>query len=163
MNSLSNSLTPAQQAAALARGNVLVSAGAGTGKTKTLVERILSVVSDPAAPADLDQILVVTFTEAAAAEMRQRLASRLQSAAAEAVDHATEAIHWERQLALLERARISTIHSFCYELVREHFFQLGVDPHVKVAADEQSIPMRTEAWDRVLNAHLAGTLPPRPG
>jgi ATP-dependent helicase/nuclease subunit A len=121
-------LTPAQRDAVVARGNVLVMAGAGTGKTHTLVERCLDcLVRDGAS---LDEILVVTFTEAAAAEMRQRLRVALEKT----LNTQTETFNSfiAEQLALFDAAHIGTLHSFCLKLVREHFYELGLDPQLAV-------------------------------
>src|SRR3984957_5287671 len=109
-----DSLTPSQRQAVVARGNVLVMAGAGTGKTKTLVARCLDCLDRKRT--SLDELLVVTFTEAAAAELRPRLRRELEkkSVAAPTDDH------WPRQLALFDIAHIGTLHSFCLRLVREH-------------------------------------------
>src|SRR5271165_17048 len=103
------SLTNAQNEAVAARGNVLVVAGAGTGKTSTLVARCLSCLLDEKPPASLDEILMVTFTDAAAAEMRQRIWARLEEKLAGQADH----LRWQEQLALFETAHIGTLHGFC--------------------------------------------------
>src|SRR3954453_5663064 len=113
-------LTPTQQSAISASGNVVVIAGAGTGKTRTLVERCLQCLLHSPSPADLSEILVVTFTEAAAAEMRHRLRDRLQ----ERADASASETRAAQQLALFETAHIGTLHSFCLELVRRHFYLL---------------------------------------
>src|SRR5208283_1573262 len=115
-----------QRQAMEARGNVLVMAGAGTGKTSTLVARCLDCLERERV--SLDELLVVTFTEAAAAEIRRRLRHELErkSAAAPGDDH------WPHQLALFEIAHIGTLHSFCLRLVREHFYELGLDPQLAV-------------------------------
>src|SRR5882757_4109006 len=97
-------LTPSQRRAVLARGNVLVMAGAGTGKTKTLVERCLDCLDRERI--SLDELLIVTFTEAAAAEMRVRLRRELEKKSAAAPDDE----HWPRQLALFDVAHIGTLH-----------------------------------------------------
>ena len=96
------SLTPAQEEAIAARGNVLVVAGAGTGKTSTLVERCLSCLFDDQPPASLDEILMVTFTEAAAADMRQRIRARLEQKLA---GH-SDALRWSEQLALFDLSAV---------------------------------------------------------
>src|SRR5438445_11452296 len=113
-----SSLTPSQEAALKARGDVLVVAGAGTGKTKTLVERCAALVREEGC--SLTEILMVTFTDAAAAEMRQRIRARLMEQLASSSD-AKVVSHLEEQVALLDTANISTLHSFCLRLVREHF------------------------------------------
>src|SRR5262249_34826882 len=102
-------LTATQRQAIAARGNVLVVAGAGTGKTRTLVERCLACLLDARAPASLDEVLVVTFTEAAAAEMRQRLRAGLERRLKEVPTDT----RCREQLALFDTAHIGTLHSFC--------------------------------------------------
>jgi len=117
----SSSLTESQLNAVAARGNVLVMAGAGTGKTKTLVARCLDCLDRERA--SLEELLIVTFTEATAAELRQRLRRELETKAAATPGDA----HWRCQLALFDIAHIGTLHSFCLRLVREHFHELGLD------------------------------------
>ncbi|MGO9478265.1 MAG: helicase-exonuclease AddAB subunit AddA [Limisphaerales bacterium] len=121
-------LTPSQRQAVTACGNVLVMAGAGTGKTHTLVERCLHCLCEEQLPASLEEILVVTFTEAAAAEMRQRLRERLE----EKLRAEPEEPRWAEQLALFDTAHIGTLHGFCLKLVREHFHELGLDSQLAV-------------------------------
>ncbi len=127
-------LTEAQRNAIAARGNVLVVAGAGTGKTRTLVERCLQILTQEKPPVTLDQVLIVTFTEAAAAEVRQRIRARLEQEAARSAGGS----RWLEQLALFESAWIGTLHSFCFELVRRHFFQLELDPQLAVLSKEEA-------------------------
>jgi ATP-dependent helicase/nuclease subunit A len=143
-------LTPAQRQAVAARGNVLVMAGAGTGKTRTLVERCLHCLC--AERASLDEILVVTFTDAAAAEMRQRLRRELENRARENPDDA----HWAAQLALFDTAHIGTVHSFCLKLVREHFYELGLDPQLSVLDEGEARRLAEETLDEELQAQYAG-------
>src|SRR5947207_2048906 len=107
------SLTPAQQQAVIARGNILVVAGAGTGKTRTLVERCLSCLLEENPPLSLEQMLIVTFTEAAATEIRQRIRIRLEQ---ELSFHPND-FRWHEQLALFDSAHIGTLHSFCLQLI----------------------------------------------
>ena len=147
-----NPLTPAQQQAVAARGNVLVMAGAGTGKTKTLVERCLSLVRDE--QVSLDEILVVTFTEAAAAEMKQRLRSALESALDSQL--ATPASFLAEQLALFDAAHIGTLHGFCLKLVREHFYELGLDPQMTVLDEGEARLLAGEMLDEALQDCYAG-------
>jgi len=146
------SLTSAQQAAIAARGNVLVVAGAGTGKTRTLVERCLNCLVAGQPPASLDEILMVTFTEAAAAEMRQRIRARLEEERQRHPDNPC----WQEQLALFERAHIGTLHSFCLELIRQHFYQLELDPQLAVLAEEEARLLAEETLERLLQEHYAG-------
>ena len=93
-----DSLTPSQWQAVTARGNVLVMAGAGTGKTRTLVERCLHILLEENPPVSLEEILMVTFTEAAAAEMRQRIRARLE----EELAKTPNTVRWHEQLALFD-------------------------------------------------------------
>ncbi len=138
--------TLAQQSAIDARGNVLVVAGAGAGKTRTLVERCLAWLLEDPEHNGLDQILMVTFTEAAGAEMRKRLRDRLEKIAGNSP-------RWAEQLALLETAHICTLHSFCLRLVRQHFYELGLDPQLMVLADDQSRLLARKAMDAILEQH----------
>ena len=147
-----SSPTPHQQRAIGAGGNVLVVAGAGTGKTRTLVERCLARVCSEANPVSLDHVLMVTFTEAAAAEIRKRLREELEKRAAADADNSWLA----EQSALVDTARISTLHSFCLQVVREHFYQLGLDPQLTVLAEAQSRLLARETLDRLLEKHYAG-------
>ncbi len=146
------SLTSAQQKAIAARGNVLVVAGAGTGKTSTLVERCLSCLFDDKPPASLDEILMVTFTEAAAADMRRRIRARLEDKLA---GH-SDALRWSEQLGLFDTAHIGTLHSFCLKLVRQHFYELELDPQLTVLAEEEAKLLADETLESILQAHYAG-------
>ncbi len=143
------SLTAAQQRAVAARGNVLVMAGAGTGKTSTLVARCIDCLSGEDR-ASLDQLLVVTFTEAAAAEARERIRAALEEQL-----ETTGAETWAHQLALFDAAHIGTLHSFCFQLVRQHFYQLGLDPQVSVLDEGQAVMAAEEVLDELLNEHYA--------
>lgn len=109
-------------------GQVLVSAAAGSGKTAVLVERAVQLICDEHAPVDADRLLIVTFSRAAAAEMKQRMAARL----AEMIHAAPENLYLQRQQALLSGAQISTVDSFCMELVRQNFESLEISPDFSV-------------------------------
>ncbi|HEY0455974.1 MAG TPA: helicase-exonuclease AddAB subunit AddA [Verrucomicrobiae bacterium] len=143
-------LTPAQSEAVQASGNTLVIAGAGTGKTKTLIERCLRFILHE--NVSIDEILMVTFTEAAAAEMRRRIRQRLEQELA--ADPYNPRLH--EQLALLENAHISTLHSFCLKLVREHFYELGLDPQITVLAEEQTSLLQIAAFEEIFSRHYSG-------
>ncbi|MBO8128130.1 MAG: helicase-exonuclease AddAB subunit AddA [Peptococcaceae bacterium] len=144
--------TREQLAAITARDcNLLVSAAAGTGKTAVLVERIINRVTDPVEPVDIDRLLVVTFTKAAAAEMR----SRIGEAIAAKLRGEPGNKHLRRQLALLNRACITTLHSFCLDLVRQHFHRLQLDPSFKIADDIEAALLRLEALDDVFESWYA--------
>ena len=149
--------TTAQQDAIAARGNVIVVAGAGTGKTSTLVQRCLRLIIDEGC--SLEEILMVTFTEAAAAEMRHRIRGELQKALMAPGSDAARAGHLEKQLALLDTARISTLHSFCLELVRQNFHALEIDPQLVVLDETQTEPLIAETLDAVLGEHYGGESP----
>ena len=113
-----------------ARGcNLLVSAAAGSGKTAVLAQRILSLITDPIHPIDVDRILVMTFTNAAAGEMRERIRRAIENRLEEDVHNE----HLQKQGALLSHASIMTIHSFALEVVRSHFHEIGLDPAFRIA------------------------------
>lgn len=116
--------------------NVLVSAAAGSGKTAVLVERIVRMVCDENSPVDIDRLLVVTFTNAAASEMRERVANGIEKA----LEENPASTHIARQATLLHNAQITTIDSFCLFLVRNHFNEIGLDPVFRIA-DEGEIKL----------------------
>jgi ATP-dependent helicase/nuclease subunit A len=145
-----NRPTPQQADAIAARGDVLVVAGAGAGKTRTLVDRCLAWLLDAENPGSIDRMLMVTFTEAAAAEMRQRLRAGL-----EAVHAAAPSARVAEQLALLETAWICTLHSFCFRLAREHFYTLGLDPQLIVLPEERAQLLARQALDSVLEQNYS--------
>lgn len=125
--------TKEQQAAIDSRGqSLLLSAAAGSGKTAVLVERIIQRLLDKRQPLDITELLVVTFTKAAAAEMAQRVGAALTAALAEHDDPAIE-----RQLALLPSAHISTLHSFCQDVIRQYFYTIDLDPAFTIAGAEE--------------------------
>ena len=136
------SWTPAQQNAIDAKGGtVLVSAAAGSGKTAVLVERIIRRLTDRKDPLEPSRLVMVTFTEAAAAEMRGRLEKALQS---ELAKNPADSL-LRRQCLLLPMARISTVHSFCMRLLRDHAHLLGLSPEFKILPAEQVRELLTEA------------------
>lgn len=139
--------TPAQQAAITADNReLLISAAAGSGKTAVLVERILRLIREK--HIDIDRMLVVTYTRAAAAELRERLELRLQAAA-------QEDAKLLRQIDLLASAQISTIHSYCQKVVREQFRHCGVDPQFGMADERTSKALYQESLNEVLDAAYA--------
>jgi len=139
--------TDQQKRAIIARGSdVLVTASAGTGKTAVLSGRCVNIVSDKSVCPDVRNILVLTFTEAAAEQMRSRIAERLKDAFEAKPDS-----HLRYQLMLLQAADISTIHSFCKRLITEHFYKLGLDPTFSVIdADEQKL-LKTESLEKTID------------
>lgn len=146
-----SNFTPQQTAAITREGDLIVVAGAGTGKTHTLISRCLRLIVEERVA--LEKILLVTFTEAAAAELRGRLRDELLKRTT--ADPADE--HLAAQLALLDTARISTLHGFCLELARENFHRLGLDPRFTVLDEQQILPLQREALDEMLEQHYAGT------
>ena len=101
--------------------NLLVSAAAGSGKTAVLVERIIRKITDKSHPIDIDRLLIVTFTNAAAAEMRERIGLAL----AKALEKQPDNVHLQRQQTLLHNAQITTIHSFCLYVIRNYFHRIA--------------------------------------
>lgn len=148
-------LTGPQKEAVDKRGNIIVSAAAGSGKTAVLVERILHRLTDPASPLSADKMLVVTFTVAAAAEMRARLEKALMEYCRE---HPTD-LAAKRQKMLLQTAKIGTIDSFCMDLVRENFEKCGVDPNFRIADEGQEKQIQSQSADQVLELHYAAKDP----
>lgn len=145
--------TEEQQSVIDARNsNLLVSAAAGSGKTAVLVERILQRVMDPKAPVDIDRMLIMTFTRAAAAEMKSRLQSKMRKAQteAEAEGNNAAAERLRRQGILLRGAYISTIDGFCTNILRNHFGRIGIDPTFRVAEEGELKLLRREVLGEVL-------------
>ena len=137
------------------RKNLLVSAAAGSGKTAVLVERVIQRMLDAAEPLDIDRLLVVTFTNAAALEMRERIAAALGKELSRQDLPADRLSRLERQLALLGSASISTIHSFCQSVVRQHFHQLNLDPRFRVASQAETDLLRRDVLEDVLEKRYA--------
>ncbi|RUS48498.1 UvrD-helicase domain-containing protein [Cohnella sp. AR92] len=138
--------TDEQWAAIAADGtNVLVAAAAGSGKTAVLVERIISRIADEERPLDVDSLLVATFTKAAAAEMKERIRLALE----EALDRTPESAHLKRQLALLPRASITTLHSFCMEVIEKYAPLIGLDPGFRIANETEAELLRMDTLDAV--------------
>ena len=144
---MSISYTEKQQQVIDTRGhNLLVSAAAGSGKTAVLVERIVKMVSDREHPVDIDRLLVVTFTNAAASEMRERISSALNERLA--ADPENE--HLQRQTTLLHNARVTTIDSFCLFVLRNQFHTIGLDPGFRIAEEGEDKLMRQEVLAEVM-------------
>ena len=109
--------------------NILVSAAAGSGKTAVLVERIIQRITDSTNPMDIDRLLVVTFTKAAAAEMRERIGDAIEKR----LEENPEDENLRRQSTLIHNAQITTIDSFCLFVVRNHFEEIQLDPNFRIA------------------------------
>ena len=149
--------TPEQQRVIeLHNSNILVSAAAGSGKTAVLVERIIRMICDGEHPVDIDRLLIVTFTNAAAAEMRERIAAGI-TARLEA-DPGNE--HIQKQSALLHNAQITTIDSFSLFLIRNHFNEIGLDPDFRVADEGEIKLLQQEVLAQLLEDAYAGNFVP---
>ena len=141
-----------QQLAIDGRGSaLLVSAAAGSGKTAVLTERVLRRLADERDPVDIDRLLLVTFTKAAAAEMRERIASAISAALAQRPDDK----RLRRQLFLVHRAQITTVHAFCQQLAREQAVELGIAPDFRILDEQESLLLRAEVLESVLEEAYA--------
>ena len=149
--------TPEQQKVIeLHNSNILVSAAAGSGKTAVLVERIIRMICEGENPADIDRLLIVTFTNAAAAEMRERIAAGI--AARLEADPGNE--HIQKQSALLHNAQITTIDSFSLFLIRNHFNEIGLDPDFRVADEGEIKLLQQDVLAQLLEDAYAGNFVP---
>ena len=135
--------------------NMLVSAAAGSGKTAVLVERIVSRIMDDRKPVDIDRLLVVTFTNAAAAEMRERIAGALE----EKLEQQPENVHLQRQATLIHQARITTIHSFCLDVIRNHFDRISLDPGFRIGDEGELKLLRQEVMEQLLEEEYEESRP----
>lgn len=126
--------------------DILVSAGAGAGKTRVLVNRIAELITDPDTPVLADQILVMTFTNAAAQEMRDRISKELSARLSEDPENAG----LRRQIRLIRQADISTIHSFCSRLLRTHFQEIGLDPSFRIGDQEELYLLAHQALEETI-------------
>lgn len=149
----SDQLTAAQRAAVENRGGVLlVSAAAGSGKTKVLVDRLMGYLCDPVNPAELNAFLIITYTKAAAAELREKIASRLTELLAEQPGNR----HLQRQVQRQYLAQISTVHAFCADLLRENAFSLELPGDFRVADETECAELRQSAMESALEEAYAG-------
>ena len=140
-------LTPDQQNAVTARGSsVLVSAAAGSGKTRVLTERLARWVTDPAEPHDVGEFLVITYTRAAAAELRSRILDGIYARIASDPENR----RLRRQVALCARAEIGTIHRFCADFLRANCAALALAPDFQVADTERCAALRAAALEHTL-------------
>ena len=126
--------------------NILVSAAAGSGKTAVLVERIIQRITDAREPVDVDRMLIVTFTEAAASEMKERIAAAIEKQ----LEQRPGDDRLERQAALIHTAPITTIHSFCLSVIRDHFHVIGIDPGFRIVEEGELKLLRQDVLDEML-------------
>ena len=150
------SYTPDQQKVIdLQNRNILVSAAAGSGKTAVLVERIIRMVCNEEKPVDIDRLLIVTFTKAAAAEMRERISAGI---AGELLEH-PDSEHIARQATLLHNAQITTIDSFCLYILRNHFNEIGLDPAFRIADEGEIKLLSADVMDAMMEDYFAEKSP----
>ena len=128
-------------------GRLLVSAAAGSGKTKVLVDRLMGYLSDPADPANIDEFLLITYTKAAAAELRGKIASKL----GERVSQDPQNSHLRRQLQRLYLTPISTVHAFCADILREYAYRLNIPGDFRVADENECNEIRIRVMEKLLN------------
>lgn len=144
--------TAEQNAAINAKGGtLLISAAAGSGKTAVLVERVIKKITDPETACDADKLLVVTYTNAAAAEMRERLSERLS----ELISENPLNYNLQRQQMLLQNAHISTIHAFCLDLIKENFQKLNITPDFRIADENEVNILRKDILDEIIEQKYA--------
>ncbi len=134
--------------------NILVSAAAGSGKTAVLVQRIIKMVADKKRLVSMDELLIVTFTKAAASEMRERIASGIENA----IENESDEIvinHLIKQLALLSTANIMTMHSFCLKILKSYYHLIGLDPTFRIGSETELVLIREEVIDDLLEEEYA--------
>ena len=156
-----------QQVIDLRNRNILVSAAAGSGKTAVLVERIIKMITEKEHPVDIDRLLIVTFTNAAAAEMRERIGAAIEKALE---DNPTDE-HLQRQLTLIHNAQITTIDSFCLYVIRNHFHEIDLEPNFRIGDEgelkllkedvlkkllEENYENQTEAFTNFVESYASG-------
>ena len=145
---MAEQLTKQQQQAVEDRGGkLLVSAAAGSGKTKVLVDRLMGYVTDPDSPADLDEFLIITYTKAAAAELRGKIAAKLTEKIAEQPGNR----HLHQQIQRLYLAKISTVHSFCTDILRDYAYRMDLSADFRVADENECQQLQMRAMEQVLN------------
>jgi ATP-dependent helicase/nuclease subunit A len=125
--------------------DILVAAAAGSGKTAVLVERIIEKIVAQDDPIDVDRLLVVTFTNASAAEMKTRIGEAIEKA----LEKHPSSLHLRRQLSLLNRASISTIHSFCLDVIRKYYYLIDIDPVFRIADETETALLKEEVIEEL--------------
>lgn len=143
--------TEQQQVIDLRNRNILVSAAAGSGKTAVLVERIIKVITDSEHPVDIDRLLIVTFTNAAAAEMRERIGAAIEKA----LDENPLNEHLQRQLTLIHNAQITTIDSFCLYVIRNHFHEIDLEPNFRIGDEGELKLLKEDVLKKILEENYA--------
>ncbi len=136
-----------QQAVENRGGKLLVSAAAGSGKTKVLVDRLLSYLTDPIHPANLDDFLIITYTKAAASELRGKIAKRIS----DRVALEPENLHLQHQLQRLYLTKISTVHAFCTDILREYAYRLDISSDFRVADEDECFELMNKVMQQILD------------
>ena len=131
--------------------NILVSAAAGSGKTAVLVERIITRLTKDESPINVDELLVVTFTEAAASEMKERIRAAIEKELEQNPDNT----HLQRQATLIHHAQVTTIHSFCLSVIREYFHTIDLDPGFRIGEDGEMKLLKKDVVETVLEEAFA--------
>lgn len=145
---MAEKLTPQQHLAVTNRGGkLLVSAAAGSGKTKVLVDRLMSYLTDPVSPANIDEFLIITYTKAAASELRGKIAAKLS----ERIAQEPENRHLQQQLQRLYMTQISTVHSFCGDLLRQYAYRLDIAGDFRVADENECSQLRDSVMQQILD------------
>ena len=145
---MAETLTNEQRQAVENRGGkLLVSAAAGSGKTKVLVDRLMSYILDPKQPANIDDFLVITYTKAAASELRGKIAAKLSELIAKTPDNK----HLQQQMQRLYLAKISTVHGFCGDVLRQYAYRLDIPSDFRVADEGECLQLQIKALDIVIN------------
>ena len=140
-----------EQAIFLKDRNIMVSAGAGAGKTRVLVSRMAELIMDEENPIEADQFLVMTFTNAAAAEMKERISLDLE----ERLEKNPENSYLKKQIRKIRQADISTVHSFCNHLIRTHYNELSIDPSFRIGEEGELFLLRQQAMEQLLEEAYA--------
>ena len=150
---MAEQLTKEQRMAVENRGGkLLVSAAAGSGKTKVLVDRLMLYLMDPVSPCNIDDFLMITYTKAAAAELRGKIAAKLSEHLAADPDNR----HLQRQMQRLYLAKISTVHAFCTDLLRQHANRLDLAPDFRVGDENECTQLRQQTMEALLDDAYAG-------
>lgn len=149
---MAEKLTPQQRQAVENRGGkLLVSAAAGSGKTKVLVDRLLMYITESAGKVNIDDFLIITYTKAAAAELRAKIASKMN----ERLSENPENKHLQRQLQRLYLTKISTVHAFCADILREHAYRLDIPGDFRVAEERECQLLQLQVLDKMLEQVFA--------
>ena len=152
---MAEQLTKQQESAVFNRGGkLLVSAAAGSGKTKVLVDRLMTYLMDPVNPANLDEFLIITYTKAAAAELRGKIAAKLTQRMAENPENR----HLQRQMQRLYMTKITTVHAFCGDILREYAYLLDLPADFRVADENECAQIRIESMTKCLNEAYTNSL-----